>query len=131
MGSGGNLAVRRRALRGWGGFREDLGLGTPARGGEDLFLLWQAIGTGATVVYRRGTGGEVVSPLWSDEPGIYAVPAEGGEPRLVTRDGVQPHFAADSERVYLLRNGDEDTRSLVSLDLDGSDEPAKTPGSEG
>jgi len=52
MGSGGNLAVRRHALHGWGGFREDLGLGTPARGGEDLFLLWQAIRSGSTVVYR-------------------------------------------------------------------------------
>jgi glycosyltransferase involved in cell wall biosynthesis len=52
MGSGGNLAVRKRAFARFGGFREDLGLGTPARGGEDLFLLWQAIRSGSTVVYR-------------------------------------------------------------------------------
>jgi GT2 family glycosyltransferase len=52
MGSGGNLAVRRSAFTRLGGFREDLGLGTPARGGEDLFLLWQAIRAGSAVVYR-------------------------------------------------------------------------------
>lgn len=52
MGSGGNLAVRTAALARWGGFREDLGLGTPAKGGEDLFLLWWAIRSGSAVVYR-------------------------------------------------------------------------------
>jgi glycosyltransferase involved in cell wall biosynthesis len=52
MGSGGNLAVRRSAFTRFGGFREDLGLGTQARGGEDLFLLWQAIRAGSSVVYR-------------------------------------------------------------------------------
>jgi GT2 family glycosyltransferase len=52
MGSGGNLAVRRSTLQRWGGFREDLGLGTPAKGGEDLFLLWNAIRSGSAVVYR-------------------------------------------------------------------------------
>lgn len=52
MGSGGNLAVRTEALARWGGFREDLGLGTPAKGGEDLFLLWWAIRSGSAVVYR-------------------------------------------------------------------------------
>ncbi len=52
MGSGGNMAARRGALERAGGFREDLGLGTAARGGEDLFLLWSLIRGGAAVVYR-------------------------------------------------------------------------------
>lgn len=52
MGSGGNLAVRRRIFLAGGGFRTDLGLGTPSRGGEDLFFLWDTIRGGAQVVYR-------------------------------------------------------------------------------
>ena len=52
MGSGGNLAVRAGALAALGGFRLDLGLGTPAMGGEDLFLLFDAIRSGVDVVYR-------------------------------------------------------------------------------
>jgi glycosyltransferase involved in cell wall biosynthesis len=52
MGSGGNIAVRAEAFRSIGGFRLDLGLGTPAHGGEDLFLLWSAIRGGRDVVYR-------------------------------------------------------------------------------
>lgn len=52
MGSGGNLAIRAEAFRARGGFRPDLGLGTPARGGEDLYLLWSTIHAGRDVVYR-------------------------------------------------------------------------------
>lgn len=52
MGSGGNLAVRAEALRAQGGFRTDLGLGTPALGGEDLYFLWSTIRDGGDVVYR-------------------------------------------------------------------------------
>jgi glycosyltransferase involved in cell wall biosynthesis len=51
-GSGGNLAVRAAAFRNRGGFRPDLGLGTEARGGEDLFFLWSTLEAGGDVVYR-------------------------------------------------------------------------------
>lgn len=52
IGSGGNLAVRRAGFEQLGGFDRGLGLGTPARGGEDLFLLWRLIGAGDEVAYR-------------------------------------------------------------------------------
>ena len=52
MGSGGNLAVRASSFTGLGGFRGTLGLGTPARGGEDLFLLWSIVRAGGSVVFR-------------------------------------------------------------------------------
>jgi len=52
MGSGGNLAVRRDIFQRLGGFSTSLGLGTPALGGEDLFLLWSVIRAGGQVVYR-------------------------------------------------------------------------------
>ena len=52
MGSGGNIAVRAEAFRAQGGFRTDLGLGTPALGGEDLCFLWSTVRDGGDVVYR-------------------------------------------------------------------------------
>ncbi len=79
---------------------------------------------GSRVVYRRGQGGFLTSPLWSGEPGIYVAPASGGRSTLVTRKGRLPHFGAASDRVYLLRSEEEDKRSLVSVELDGSDERA-------
>ena len=77
---------------------------------------------GKTVVYRKGGGNWLRSREWGREPGIYAVAASGGAPALVTKDGQAPHFGADPRRVYLLREGDEDKRTLVSVELDGSDE---------
>jgi imidazolonepropionase-like amidohydrolase/Tol biopolymer transport system component len=76
---------------------------------------------GATIVYRQIEGGFLRSPNWSRPAGVFAVPAAGGEPRRITKDGVRPTFGATSDRVYLLRFGDEDKRSLVSLELDGND----------
>jgi len=87
---------------------------------------------GSWLVYRRDDGGGedgLLSTLYTDEPGIYRLPfrptgaGEGGaaEPEKVAPDGVQPHFGADPERVYLLRFAEEE-RTLVSLEIDGSDE---------
>ncbi|MCB9702707.1 MAG: PD40 domain-containing protein [Myxococcales bacterium] len=79
---------------------------------------------GKTVVYRKIRGGWSRSPAWSEEPGIYAIPAKGGEPLLVSREGVTPHFGATNERVfYVARAGDKDKEKVVlrSLEVDGSD----------
>jgi imidazolonepropionase-like amidohydrolase/Tol biopolymer transport system component len=77
---------------------------------------------GKTVVYRKGRGNWLRGRAWGREPGIYAVPAAGGRPVKVTGDGVAPHFGSDPQRVFVLRRGDEDKRTLASLELGGSDE---------
>jgi imidazolonepropionase-like amidohydrolase/Tol biopolymer transport system component len=79
---------------------------------------------GSEVVYHKRSGGYVTSPLWSSEPGIYRVPAAGGAPVLVTKEGTNPQFAADGKRVFLMKvsqEKDADRRELFSLELDGSD----------
>ena len=102
----------------------------PAAGGLEGRVITQEPGhylepaftpDGSTVVYRKGTGGGITSPHWSEDPGIYRIPAEGGEPRLVTRQGSEPHFGASSERVFL-RGTDGGRQALMSVRLDGSDE---------
>lgn len=80
---------------------------------------------GETIVYHKVSGGGLVSPLWSREPGIYAVGAKGGQPRLVTNEGSKPQFAAASDRVYLTSEEggggqDPDKRKLWSIGLDGT-----------
>jgi Tol biopolymer transport system component/imidazolonepropionase-like amidohydrolase len=80
---------------------------------------------GQTIVYRKIEGGGVTSPLYSADPGLYAVPARGGEPRLVRRGGKQPHFGADSERVFFYDSepGKEGTKyQLRSIELTGAKE---------
>jgi imidazolonepropionase-like amidohydrolase/Tol biopolymer transport system component len=75
---------------------------------------------GATIVYRRIGGGWTRTPTWSQDQGVYAVPAKGGPSTLVTRDGAEPHFGAEDDRVFVSVGGD-DRFELHSLELDGSD----------
>ncbi|HEX2251782.1 MAG TPA: amidohydrolase family protein [Thermoanaerobaculia bacterium] len=81
---------------------------------------------GARIAFRKVEGGYLRSPTWSSRPGIYTVPAAGGEMERVTEDGVRPQFAADPERLYFLafegEGPDGPKRLLKSIELDGSDE---------
>lgn len=52
FGAGCNMAFRRSVLERLGGFRAELGTGTPARGGEDLAAFVDAILSGATVAFE-------------------------------------------------------------------------------
>jgi imidazolonepropionase-like amidohydrolase/Tol biopolymer transport system component len=72
---------------------------------------------GRTLVYRRITGGGLVSPLHSGETGLFRVPAAGGEPQRITGAAANPQFGASNERVYFTRGG-----TLLSIGLDGRDE---------
>lgn len=73
---------------------------------------------GKSVVFEADSGGYLTSPNWSMETGVLVVPASGGDARLVTSDGSNPHFGARNDRLYVTRRG-EGGRSLVSVDLDG------------
>ena len=75
---------------------------------------------GEWIVYRRTDGGFLRTPAWSQETGVYKVPTSGGgSPVKLTSDGVDPHFGAGSDHVYLTRFVDDGKRALVSLGLDG------------
>ncbi len=73
---------------------------------------------GETVVYRKTGGGGIVSPHWSDDPGLYRVAADGGTPRLLTDSGREPHFGPRSDRVYFL-DSEAGQQVLKSIGLDG------------
>jgi imidazolonepropionase-like amidohydrolase/Tol biopolymer transport system component len=73
---------------------------------------------GESVVYWANSGGYLTSPDWSMQTGVFLVPAAGGDSRLVTADGSNPHFGARSDRIYVTRRG-EGGRALVSVDLNG------------
>jgi imidazolonepropionase-like amidohydrolase len=105
----------------------------PATGGESRAVTrepghyFEPVFTpdGKQIVYRKGGGGGLVSPLWSRDPGIYRIPVEGGEPKLITKKGHSPQFGAQSERVYLMseeEQKDTDHRTLWSIGLDGAEE---------
>jgi imidazolonepropionase-like amidohydrolase/Tol biopolymer transport system component len=75
---------------------------------------------GNTVVFRQTGAGFLRSPLYSDDTGVYSVPAAGGEMTRITGGGADAHFGARNDRLYVMRSsGDEtsDTRTLVAIDL--------------
>ncbi len=77
---------------------------------------------GDRVVYRKITGGALLSPLWSMEPGIYVVPTAGGEATRVAKSGFDAHFGATGDRIFF-SDLVEDTRLVLkSVDLDGDQE---------
>ncbi len=75
---------------------------------------------GRRVVFKRGSGERLLSPLFSHEPGIYWVPAGGGKMERITEDGEAPQFGASADRIFLTRGGDK--HSLVSVDWSGGHE---------
>jgi len=79
---------------------------------------------GKHIVYRKLTGGYLLSPFWSVEPGIYYQSVDGDEIERVSESGFRPHFGASSERVLFSDSAGDDGTELVlkSVDLNGHDE---------
>ncbi|NUQ51997.1 MAG: PD40 domain-containing protein [Phycisphaerales bacterium] len=86
---------------------------------------------GKMVVFEKGGGGYLTSPLWGRDPGVYAAPAENAnvnpdaqeKPHLISRRGNSPQFGTANDRVFLTaREGgsDSDSVSLLSVPVDGT-----------
>ncbi|MEL7728032.1 amidohydrolase family protein [Citromicrobium bathyomarinum] len=73
---------------------------------------------GSTIVFERGSGGYLTAPEYSDDPGVYRIPASGGTQTLVTRSMGDPHFGASSDRIFMT-GSDGGAQQLVSTDLNG------------
>jgi imidazolonepropionase-like amidohydrolase/Tol biopolymer transport system component len=79
---------------------------------------------GTQVLYKKIQGGYLLSPLWSQEPGIYHVPSNAKqEPVLVSRKGSTPQFNDDASRVFYSTNtGKRESELLLSsVNLEGKD----------
>jgi imidazolonepropionase-like amidohydrolase/Tol biopolymer transport system component len=79
---------------------------------------------GEQVVYRKFTGGYLLSPLWSMNPGIYRVAADGeSAPIRVSDNGSMPQFSADGSRIFFTTSTGElgTERLLRSVNRAGDD----------
>jgi Tol biopolymer transport system component len=75
---------------------------------------------GQTIVFERGGGGYLTSARWSEDKGVFRMPASGGAATLLVRSGGNPHFGAAGDRVYVEQSGDNKLK-LVSVDMNGKD----------
>ncbi|BDI60079.1 amidohydrolase family protein [Qipengyuania nanhaisediminis] len=75
---------------------------------------------GRHIAFEKRSGGYLTSDAYSDNTGIYMVPASGGAMVQVTRSGSNPQFGADGDRVYMTQ-GEGGGLALVSTDRNGED----------
>jgi imidazolonepropionase-like amidohydrolase/Tol biopolymer transport system component len=74
---------------------------------------------GQTIVFERGGGGSLTSDRWSEDQGVFRIPAAGGQPTLLVRNGGNPHFGAAGDRIFVEQGGEK--LKLVSVDWNGKD----------
>lgn len=75
---------------------------------------------GRTIVYEANQGGALTAARGNENPGIYRIPAAGGTPERITRNGASPQFGAASDRVFMIAI-EKGKRQLVSTDLNGGE----------
>ncbi|MEO9944527.1 amidohydrolase family protein [Paraglaciecola sp.] len=79
---------------------------------------------GKLVVYKKVTGGYLLSPEYSTEPGIYVRNLKSGDTSRIAKSGAAPHFAGDNKRVYMttpVAGSSYSETQLISVDLNGED----------
>ncbi|MFT4993856.1 MAG: imidazolonepropionase-like amidohydrolase/Tol biopolymer transport system component [Paraglaciecola sp.] len=79
---------------------------------------------GKLITYKKITGGYMLSPEYSLEPGIYVLDLSSGDNKRIAKSGSTPHFAGDNTRVYMTTSVPDTPFSetqLVSVDLQGED----------
>lgn len=77
-----------------------------------------------SIVYRKFTGGYLLDPKYSVEPGIYVTDRKGKSHKRVSKSGYAPQFAGDNQRVYFTTSVAATSypeTQLVSVDLNGED----------
>ncbi|MEL6449329.1 MAG: amidohydrolase family protein [Pseudomonadota bacterium] len=74
---------------------------------------------GEFVVFSATSGGYLTAPEWSEDKGVFRVPARGGNAVRIAERGHDPHFGASSDRVYMRRA--DGGQQLISSDLNGYD----------
>ena len=77
---------------------------------------------GSKVVFRRVTGDNMLGFTHGVDPGLYWIPADGGDETLIRESGRSPRFSADGERVYFVQNVKDHKKAFKSVRIDGGDE---------
>ena len=80
---------------------------------------------GQRIVFRHAGGDQIRGPYFSSDPGVYVVPAAGGDPLLVRDGGSDPEFDHTGTRIYL-REVRNEKFTLFSVGVPTSD--AAVPG---
>lgn len=84
------------------------------------------------IAYRKITGGYLLDPKYSNEPGLYVLNLDKETTKRVSPSGFEPHFSGDNKRVYFTENqfnAYRETR-FSSVNLNGKDKQVHLNGGD-
>lgn len=76
---------------------------------------------GQWLVYEREGSSNILGPAFTSRPGIYIMPATGGDEQFVTDKGDNPAFSKDDKRIYYQSGGGLE-KTFNWCKIDGEDE---------
>ncbi len=82
---------------------------------------------GSKVVYVKEGGNGAMGFAYSIKPGIYWMPASGGTPNFITKQGQYPSFSSDGKRIFFQTGGflfGALDKNYKSVNLQGAEERA-------
>lgn len=84
------------------------------------------------IAYRKITGGYLLDPKYSNEPGIYLLNLDEKKTERIAQSGFEPHFTKNNERVYFTENAFNSYREtrFSSVDLNGHDKQVHLNGGD-
>ncbi len=75
---------------------------------------------GKRIVFVKNGGDRLRGQTYTNEPGVYWIPSDGGTATFITEEGSAPIFNKKGDRVFLTSNEGEKT-ALISMNLTGGD----------
>ena len=84
------------------------------------------------IAYRKITGGFLLSPKYSNDPGLYVLNLDKKTTERVAESGFEPHFGANNKRVYFTENQFNSYREtrFSSVDINGQDKQVHLDGGD-
>lgn len=73
---------------------------------------------GQSIVFSKGSGNQNLGFTFGKNPGIYTIPAKGGQAKLLLKNAANPSFNTSNSRIYYTSSEDGET-FFNSCDLDG------------
>lgn len=87
---------------------------------------------GKMIAYRKITGGFLLNPKYSNDPGLYVLNIDEKTTKRVSRSGFEPHFSGDNTRVYFTESVFDAYREtrFSSVNLNGKDKQVHLNGDD-
>ncbi|MFD0749523.1 amidohydrolase family protein [Mucilaginibacter calamicampi] len=74
---------------------------------------------GDKIIYRKGEGNNVLGYAFGTNPGVYIIPATGGQPQLISKVGINVQFSADDSKIYY-QTSENDNKVFKVMDITGA-----------